>query len=346
IDYCVYTPGANRQSVTDFIALHRRAMQLRIACLTSLDTAGALCDIIRSRFTEENTELVDLNHMRTQRRRLAFAKMEGTGNDYIYCENFDGSITCPESLAISLTDRHRGVGGDGLVLMEKSDVADARMRIFNKDGSEGGMAGNSIRCVAKYLFDKGIVPRSEMTVETRSGVRRLHVRLMNGQVTSVTVDMGAASLHTADLPALIPTETAVDYPLLVDDTEYRCTCCSVGNPHCVTFCGRVDDVDLRRVGPMFEHHPLFPERVNTEFVRAVNPKTLKMRVWERGNGDTDCCGTGACAAVVAATELGLCPKGEEITVKQKGGDLRVTYTDETVLLTGEARLVFEGTVVY
>ncbi len=346
LDYCVYTAGTDKATVTDFIALHRRAAQLNVACLTSLDTAGALCDIIQSRFTQNNTELVDLNRMRKERTRLRFAKMEGTGNDYIYCENFDGAISCPESLAISLSDRHKGVGGDGLVLIEGSEVADARMRIFNKDGSEGAMAGNSIRCVAKYLYDKGIARKESLTVETKSGVKRLQLSLMHDQVSNVTVDMGAASLRAADLPAALPEERLIDYPLEIAAESYRVTCVSVGNPHCVVFCPRVDDVDLPRVGPRFEHAGVFPERINTEFVRVVNPRTLKMRVWERGNGATRCCGTGACAAVVAATELGFCQKGTPITVKQKGGDLTVTYTDETVLLTGDARMVFEGEVEY
>ncbi len=346
IDCVVYTPGNDKQSVTDFIALHRRCMQLAIPCLTSLDTAAILCDIMHSRYHEHNTELVDIAHLRSARRRLPFAKLEAAGNDYIYCENFTGDISCPESLAITLTDRHRGIGGDGLVLMEKSEVADARMRIFNKDGSEGAMAGNSIRCVAKYLYDKGIVRKSPMTIQTQSGIKTLWVTLRNGEVSSVTVDMGKADLSAETLPTTLPGSRLLNAPLTVADRDWHVPCLSVGNPHCVTFVSRVDDIDLPAIGPQFERFEAFPKRINTEFVRAVDGRTLKMRCWERGNGATLCCGTGACAAAVAACEQGLCQKGEEITVRQPGGDLIVKYTDETVLLTGAARLVFEGVVEY
>ena len=330
----------------DYIALHRRALQLGIPCFTSLDTANALADIIASRYNERNTELVDINHMRTERQSLKFAKMQATGDDYIYVENFDGHITCPESLCIPLCSRHRGIGGYGIVLIEHSDVADAKMRVFNRDGSAGGMGGNAIRCVAKYLYDNGIVPRDDLTIEAGGTVHRLHLYTRLGTVGLVTVDMGKPAFEPANVPVTLEGERVIDRPVTIAGGEYRITCLSMGNPHCVVFADRVDEVDVAHLGPQFEHADIFPARTNTEFIRVVNRTTIKMRVWERGNGETRACGTGACAAVVAATENGLCPKGEPITVKVSGGDLIVTYDDDGVRLTGNAELAFTGVTTY
>jgi len=273
---------------------------------------------------------------------IKFSKMQGTGDDYIFINNMDESITCPESLSLTMCDRHYGVGADGLVLIEKSDVADARMRIFNRDGSEGVMAGNSIRCVGKYLYDNKIVNKDRINIETRSGIRDLRLYTRNGKVTTVSVGMGKASVLLKDIPTTIDAERAVNYPLTVGGKEYNVTLVSMGNPHCVVFTDYVDGVDVKGIGPLFENAPEFPERINTEFVRVVNPNTIKMRVYERGNGETPACGTGACAAVVAAVENGFCKKGEDVTVKLRGGDLIVNYTDEKVILIGNAELVYQG----
>jgi carbamoyl-phosphate synthase large subunit len=346
ISYIVYTGAVRDGTIDDYIALHRKALQLSIPCFTSLDTANALADVIASRFNLDNTELVDITRMRTSRTRLKFSKMEGSGNDYIFINNMDGKITCPESLCISFCDRSRGIGGDGIVLIEKSDIADAKMRIFNKDGSEGKMAGNSIRCVGKYLYDNGIVRRDELDIETASGIKHLKLYTQDGRVSSVCVDMGKADLSASSLPTTLKAERIIDYPVTIGGRGYRITCVSVGNPHCVVFCDRVEGVDIERVGPQFECADIFPERINTEFIRVVNKNTIKMRVYERGNGETMACGTGACAAVVAAAENGYCNKGEDVTVKLRGGDLTVNYTDERILLTGDARLVYEGEIEY
>ena len=346
ISYIIYTGALMDSTVDDYIALHRRALQLSIPCLTSLDTANALADIIASRYNQQNTELVDINNMRSSRRKLKFSKMQATGDDYIFIENFDGQITCPESLCISLCDRNKGIGGYGIVLIEASDKADAKMRIFNRDGSEGKMAGNCIRCTAKYLHDNGFVKGDTMRIETASGIKELKVYTSNGLVTLVTVDMGRVSLNTREIPADINTERVVDYPLSVGGKVYNVTCVNVGNPHCVVFCDRVDTVDIQTVGPQFENAEVFPERINTEFVRVVNSNTVKMRVYERGNGETSACGTGACAAVAAACETGKCRKNEDITVKVRGGDLTVNYTGDRVTLTGDAVLVYEGVCEY
>ncbi len=346
ISYIVYTGAMHDSTMDDYIRLHRRAVQLSIACFTSLDTANALADIIASRFNQFNTELVDIAHLRTSRQKLHFAKMHGNSNDYIFIDNRDGKIVCPESLSVSMCDRYTGVGADGIVLIEDSTRADAKMRIFNKDGSEGAMAGNSIRCVAKFLYDNGIVCRDRITVETNSGIKNLKLYLRGGKVSEVCVDIGKAEFAPDKIPTILEGERVIDRPVTIGGKDYRINCVSVGTPHCVVFCDRVDGVDIENVGPLFEHAEFFPRRVNTEFVRVVNECTLKMRVWERGNGETRACGTGACAAVVAAVENGFCKKGEDIVVKVPGGDLTVNYTDETVLLTGPAELVYEGVTEY
>ena len=346
LDYIVYTGKSDRKSINDYIKLHNRANQLGIATLTSLDTANALADIIASRYNQENTELVDINNMRKEKGVLKFSKMEGCGDDYIFFNNQCGIITCPESFAIEFCDRHYSIGGDGIVLIETSEIADAKMRIFNLDGSEGKMAGNSIRSVAKFLYDNDIVKKDEMTIETASGVKTVRVFTREGKVSSATVDIGKAELKPERIPVLMSGENVINRPYKVLDKEYNITCVSTGNPHCVVFVDNVDKIDIETVGRAFENAEIFPERVNTEFVRVVNSNTIKMRVWERGNGETLACGTGAAAAVVAAVENGYCKKGENITVKLRGGDLIVNYTDEKITLTGNTNLVYKGEIEY
>lgn len=346
LDYIVYTGKSDRKSINDYIKLHNRANQLGIATLTSLDTANALADIIASRYNQENTELVDINNMRKEKGVLKFSKMEGCGDDYIFFNNQCGIITCPESFAIEFCDRHYSIGGDGIVLIETSEIADAKMRIFNLDGSEGKMAGNSIRSVAKFLYDNDIVKKDEMTIETASGVKTVRVFTREGKVSSATVDIGKAELKPERISVLMSGENVINRPYTVLDKEYNITCVSTGNPHCVVFVDNVDKIDIETVGRAFENAEIFPERVNTEFVRVVNSNTIKMRVWERGNGETLACGTGAAAAVVAAVENGYCKKGENITVKLRGGDLIVNYTDEKITLTGNTNLVYKGEIEY
>jgi carbamoyl-phosphate synthase large subunit len=346
ISFLVYTGALMDDTVEDYIALSRKALLLNIPCFTSLDTAMATADIIASRFSQQNTELVDINHMRRMKQVLEFSKMQATGDDYIFIENFNGEIECPESLALQMCDRHYGIGADGMVLIEKSDVADAKMRIFNRDGSEGKMAGNSIRSVAKYLYDNGYAFTEDMTVETAAGVKAMHLFTRDGRVNYVEVDMGPADLRAASLPTTFEDDIILNKAVMIGGQEYNITCCSIGNPHCVVFCDRVDPIDLSVVGPQFEYAEFFPDRINTEFVRVVNDTTLKVRVYERGNGETMACGTGACAAVIAACENGYCRRGDDITVKLPGGDLIVNYTEERVTLSGNTALVFKGMYQY
>ncbi len=273
--------------------------------------------------------------------RRQFLKMHGAGNDYIYFDCLREPIADMGGVARRLSDRHKGIGGDGAVFICPSEVADARMRMFNADGSEGNMCGNAIRCVGKYLFDSGVVPREEMRIETKSGIKHLHCFAENGKVKSVRVDMGPASFDPRSLPVLLEGEV-VDRTVPVAGGNYAITCVSMGNPHCVLFTDP-DAVDIEALGPKFENDPIFPERVNTEFVQLTGKNALKMRVWERGSGETMACGTGACAAAAAACACGLCDKNEDIAVQLRGGTLTIRV-GETVYMTGEAVLVFTGEV--
>ena len=260
---------------------------------------------------------------------------------------------------MELADRHIGIGGDGVVLICPSEVADAKMRMFNRDGSEGKMCGNAIRCVAKYLHDEGIVNKLEMTIETLSGIKTVRLLQYNGQVKRARVDMGPARLESAKVPVNLPEEQVIGRKTEVAGGVYEITCLSMGNPHCVVFCSQVDTLDVEEIvrshgfvsqetkvdmSGKFEFDPLFPERVNVEFVKVLAPNVLKMRVWERGSGETMACGTGACAAAVAAVENGYCDKDTDITVKLLGGELIIRYTEQTVYLTGNAALIYKGTV--
>ena len=348
IDYIIYTGKTDVDSINDYIELHHHAILLGITVLTSLDTANALCDIIASKFTEYNTELVDINNLRTKKTEISFVKMQSCGNDYIYFEDLDGKITCPESLAVNFVDRHYGIGGDGIVLIERSEIADAKMRIFNQDGSEGQMAGNSIRCVAKYLYEKSIVRKETMTIETLSGVREVKVYSFGGIVTSASADLGEAVLDGEKIPSVWKGEKVVGQPMEIDGTTYHVTLVNMGNPHCIIFCDKVDDVPVETLGPRIENSEYFPAKTNVEFIRVVNESTIKMRVWERGNGETWACGTGAAAAAVACVLNGLCKMDTDITVKVKGGDLVAHYRSEDghVILSGNVEKVYEGTVEF
>lgn len=273
---------------------------------------------------------------------MKFYKMHGIGNDYIYFDCMKSEIKNPEELAVKLSDRHFSIGGDGVILLCGSEVADCRMRMFNADGSEGKMCGNGVRCVGKLAHDLGYVDRNICTVETLSGIKTLEFTFDKlGKVQSAKVDMGAAVLDGEKIPSSFKGESVVNAPLDVDGKKYGITLVSMGNPHCVVF-EDPDCIDIFNIGKKFENHPAFPERINTEFVKVINRRELKMRVWERGSGETLACGTGACATVVAACLNGFCDKGEEIIVHLLGGDLKITYTDKTVYMEGGATLAFIG----
>lgn len=279
-----------------------------------------------------------------QTKKLSFTKMHGCGNDYIYFNCFAQQVENPEDLSIRLSDRHFGVGGDGVVLICPSNTADVRMRMFNADGSEGKMCGNATRCIGKYAYERGLVQKPVMTLETLSGIKTLKLTVENDEVTAVQVDMGKPILVPEEIPVKLPGERAINVEHMLAGKMRRFSCVSMGNPHCVLFTENIDALDLEKIGPAYENDPLFPERVNTEFVEVIDDHTLKMRVWERGSGETLACGTGACATTVAAVLCGHCKMDTDITLKLRGGDLTIRYTGETVLMTGPASVAFEGEV--
>lgn len=275
--------------------------------------------------------------------RLPFTKMHGISNDYVYVNTFSTPVADPAGLARRLSERRTGIGGDGLILICPSATAHARMEMYNADGSRGAMCGNGIRCVGKYVYDHGLSHANPLRIETDSGLKVLFLELDNKAVARVTVDMGEPILDGRRIPLARPGRM-IDQPLTVDGTAYQVTCVSVGNPHCVTFVEDIAPLALETLGPRFEHHPLFPDRVNTEFIQVLGPTELNMRVWERGSGETWACGTGACAAAVAAT---LTRRAERrVTVHLRGGDLDIDWrADEGhVYMTGAAEEVFEGTI--
>ena len=280
---------------------------------------------------------------------LTFSKMHGIGNDYIYINCFQETVTDPEKLSIFMSNVRFGVGSDGLVLILPSEVADFRMRIFNADGSEAMMCGNATRCVGKYVYEHGMTDKTEVSLETNSGIKylTLYVNEATNKVDAVKVDMGKAILKPAEIPVADDGDRFIAKPVVVDGVSYDMTCVSMGNPHAVVFLQEIDSLDLEKMGPSFEHHPLFPNRVNTEFIRVIDDHTLQMRVWERGSGETFACGTGACAAAVASVLNGYCKREQEILIHLRGGDLRIIYhNDESVTMIGPATFIFEGKMEY
>lgn len=273
---------------------------------------------------------------------MKFTKMHGIGNDYVYVNCFQESVEEPEKLAVAVSDRHFGVGSDGLILIKPSNEADFTMEMYNADGSLGAMCGNGIRCVAKYVYDYGLTDKTSISVSTGSGIKYLELEIENEKVQSVQVDMGSPVLESAAIPILSDHAQVLDEPIEVGGKSYSITGVSMGNPHAVVYVKDVEGLDLEKIGPGFEHHPRFPDRVNTEFVRVLDEQTLQMRVWERGSGETLACGTGACAVAVASVLNGHTK--EEVTVKLLGGDLKIRWdrAGNKVYMTGPATVVFDG----
>ncbi len=274
---------------------------------------------------------------------MKFTKMQGLGNDYVYVNCFEEKVENPSEVAIRVSDRHFGIGSDGLILIKPSSVADFEMEMYNADGSRGEMCGNGIRCVAKYVYDYGLTDKTGISVETLGGIKYLELTVEEGKVKLVKVDMGRPELSPARIPVVAKGDAAIDEPIKVGDATYRMTCVSMGNPHAVVFVDDVDGLPIEKIGPLFENHGRFPRRVNTEFVKVVDENTVQMRVWERGSAETLACGTGACAVAVACSLNGL--TRDEVTVKLFGGDLQVHWDKErdAVFMTGPAEVVFDGT---
>ncbi|MCR4289011.1 MAG: diaminopimelate epimerase [Candidatus Scalindua sp.] len=272
---------------------------------------------------------------------MKFTKMQGIGNDYVYVNCFEENIKNPPELSIAISNRHFGVGSDGLIMIMPSPVADARMRIFNADGSEAQMCGNGIRCVAKYLYECGLKKSDRMTIETAAGLKTIELTTVNGNVTQIRVGMGTPGLLRSDMPMLGENKQVINEPLQVNDTVLYITCVSMGNPHCITFVDDVDSIDLSVTGKAIENHELFPERINAHFVQQISADKVKMRTWERGSGETLACGTGAVATGVACVLNNLTER--VINIQLPGGELTVEWTDDNkTYMTGPAEFVFTG----
>jgi diaminopimelate epimerase len=275
---------------------------------------------------------------------MNFTKMQGIGNDYIYINCFEEKVENPSKLSVRLSDRHFGIGSDGIILIEPSAGADCRMDIYNADGSQAMMCGNGIRCVGKYVYERGIAKKDVLKIDTMSGIKTLRLDIQAGTVVSVTVDMGAPGFKAEDIPAVFPKDQIIDEPITVDGIKYRITCVSMGNPHCVLFVDDVNKIDIEKIGPKFENHAMFPNRANIEFIQILNKNEINMRVWERGSGETWACGTGACASAAACF---VNKKTErKVKVHLRGGDLGINWDEKTgnVYMTGPAEFVFDGNV--
>ena len=278
--------------------------------------------------------------------KIKFTKMHGCGNDYVYINGFEEHIDngAKPDFVRKVSDRHFGIGSDGVIFINPSEIADFEMEMFNADGTRAEMCGNGIRSVAKYVYDRHLTDKEEMTVESMGKIKYITVFAREGKAETIKVDMGEPILDAEKIPVVSTEKRVVNEIIFVDDKEYRMTCVSMGNPHCVVFMDDIHSLDLRRIGPGFENHRLFPERVNTEFVSVLGKNRLRMRVWERGSGETLSCGSGACAAAVAAVVNGFCDKDADITVKLKGGDLVIRYSDDGILMTGDAKKDYEGII--
>ena len=275
---------------------------------------------------------------------MKFVKMQGCGNDYIYIDGSKETVENKPEIVKKLSDRHFGIGGDGVIFINPSKIADFEMEMYNADGSRSEMCGNGIRCVAKYVYDYGLTDQTEITIESAGKIKYIRLFIKDGKVDQVRVNMGAPELSAVNVPVKAETEQVIDAPITVDGTEYRMTCVSMGNPHAVIFMDEIQNLPLEQIGPKFEHHPCFPNRTNTEFVKVVDRHTVDMRVWERGTGETLACGTGCCATAVACV---LNQKTEDdITVRLLGGELKIRWDREEncIYMTGPARVVFEGTI--
>lgn len=275
---------------------------------------------------------------------MKFTKMEGCGNDYVYVNGFENQFENPGEVSRIVSDRHFAIGSDGMIVINPSNVADFKMSMYNADGSEGKMCGNGIRCVAKYVYDNKMTDKTTITVETLSGIKTLELNVNGDKVETVRVNMGAPEITASKVPVIFDKENMIDESININGKEYKITCVSMGNPHAITFIEDTDSLDIESIGPLFEKNKIFPDRVNTEFIQIVDRNTIKMRVWERGSGETFACGTGACASVVACVLNG---KTENIvTVKLLGGDLLIEYNKEenTVYMTGPAKVAFTGEI--
>ncbi|MDO4846960.1 MAG: diaminopimelate epimerase [Clostridiaceae bacterium] len=276
---------------------------------------------------------------------MKFTKMHGAGNDYIYVNGFEETIKDRNKFSIKVSDRHFGIGSDGLIVVDPSEVADCKMDMYNADGSQGKMCGNGVRCVAKFVYDNGIVNKEDIAIETLSGIKYIKVTVKDGKVVAARVNMGKPILKADEIPTKFEGKTVVSQKLSIGENDYDVTCVSMGNPHCILYVDDVKTLDLEKIGPDFENHEMFPDRINTEFIHIISETEFDMRVWERGSGETLACGTGACAATVASVLNGYCKRNTDIKVNLIGGTLTVNWTDGgDVYMTGPAETVCTGEI--
>ena len=346
--YIIFTGQANDAALGDYTAVHKRAMQLGIPCLTSVDTAGALVNMIESRFTPQNTELVDINHMRSKHRNVYFTKLHSCGNDYIILNNYDGRIEGPESLCVNLCDRNRSIGGDGIVLVEKSRKADIRMRVFYSDGTEGDSCGNGIRCGAKFAYEEGLVGRNIINVETKNGVQKLKLFMRDGRVSSVIN-------YVPEKQFMYDGETqkrAIADPRMKEGlaaagaVDFRTCSIDGGGIHCQIFCESIDTFQVDKIGPMIEYSDIFQEPTCFEFLKVVDRSTLRMKVWDGANGAVMSSASAAFCAARMAVEVGYCDRDRDIIVETPGGDITISCGEDQISLSGEVSFAFSGKFWY
>ncbi len=347
IDYIISTSSKGKLPTRDSVKIRRKAVERSIPCLTSIDTANAVANCLMSRYSEFNTELVDINRLRKSKQTHKFIKMHSAGNDRIFFDCMDGNtIDNPEGVAVRMSDRHFGVGAEGIIIIEKSDIADAKMSIYNCDGSKGKACGNGLFGVAKYLYDNHLVNKYDITIETPTGVKDITIKTQDGVATYLNVNMGMPILKPSQIPVKIAGKNAIGVPHAVMGKEYIFNIVSMGEPHTVLFTDHLENADISELGAQIEYDSIFPERSNVEFAKVMDDHTIKIRTWSKGCGETFASGSGSCAAVVSAVLNGYLKKDVDIDVKQRGGDMVVRYTDDGVILKGTSAIVFSGEIQF
>ena len=345
VNYVIATCEKGQLPDAETVMLRRKAVECHIACLSSIDTANAIVEVIKSGYSCKVIELFTIGDLPREKKKLSFIKMRASGNDYIYFDCFEQTVEHPSSLSVAISSRRKGIGGDGIVLIMPSKKADAKMVMYNADGTLGEIAGNALRCVSKYLYDSGRVKKESFTVDTDAGIKSVSVFVRDDKAFSVSTEMGAPDFLAKNVPVdLNGKEKVVEEPYRVLDKTFKITCLSMGNPHCVIFTDDVDALDLEKYGPLLENAPIFKNRANISFARVIDKANIKVRFYERGIGETWACGTGACAVASAAIEQGICDMCSDIVIHMRGGNLVINRREDGLTMTGDAQKDFEGTI--
>ncbi|MEG2413172.1 MAG: carbamoyl-phosphate synthase large subunit [Clostridia bacterium] len=342
INYIISTSSKGKFPTRDSVKIRRKAVERSIPCLTSLDTANAVANCLMSRYSEFNTELVDINKLRTGKQTIKFSKLCVAGNDFVIINTLEQTIDNIEGLAVRMTTRHSGIGSDGVVAICKSNVADAKMRMFGIDGSEGVISASALCAVAKYLYDNSIIHSLTTTIETNGGIKNITIKTQNSEATYISANLGQPTFNPKEIPVKLNGKNALGVPHTVGGKEMDLNCLAIGDTHCVLFVEHLDNIDIAQNGSLLEYDSIFPNRTDVEFVKQIDKHTLKMRVWERGSGEVLSSGSGAAAAVVASIENGSFSKNVDVIVKQRGGDIAINYSDDGVILKCTVTKVFDG----